>query len=350
MKKARARSNSGRTEQGPKPTTKSAARALPAKPEKSARAKKKPAQKAKARRVEASPAKRAPRPATKPPAKKGKPIEPKAPALPAIRTRSEFPGPLAHADDTLVEAWAEKGAKLLELLASHGAEEHEYRVDLKDGRFVWVDPQGRVSAEARALAICSYTPATTSLTMAWADPLLRSASISRVDRIPSEHDDVDEEGAWRVAIAAANVAGAEYVYRVEAPNLWYFLALTALTFQPARPSFTPSTPVGFVLSELATCRQSLHTRAEPALVVRERLARIGSALLHEAEYAYRGTDWVTRLARTGKRLGQLARKVPVPSFNSVAQGAITSEWLAAELAPELDDALRMLEDEWRLFA
>jgi hypothetical protein len=350
MKKARARSNATPAEGEPTRKAKGAARAAAAKPAKKAQATKKAAPKAKARKDAASPTKRAPRRAAEPAAKKSKAIVPKAPALPTIRARSEWPGPLASADDALVERWAEKGAKLLELLAAHGAKDHEYRVDLKDGRFVWVDPEGRVSAEARALAICSYTPATSSLTMAWADPLLRTASIARVDGIPAEHDDVDEERAWRLAIAAANVGGADYVYRVAAPNLWYFLALSALSWKPVRPSFTPSTPVGFVLSELATCRQSLRTRAEPAVVVRDRLARIGSAFLQEAEYAYRGTDWVTRLSRTGKRLLQLARKVPVPSFNTVAQGAIVSEWLEAELAAELDDALRMLEDEWRLFA
>jgi hypothetical protein len=286
------------------------------------------------------------------PRRKAPKIVPDAPAgLPVdIRMRSEPPGPVSAADEALVEKWATRGADLLRELATHGASDHEYRVDLKDGRFVWVDPEGRVSAEARAQAICTYTPATSSLTMAWADPLLRSSSVMRIDRLRAEHDDLDEEGAWRVALDAAEHAGAEYLYRVAAPNTWYFLALTGLSFQPIRPSFTPGTPAGLVLSELEASRVSLRSRAEPAVVVRERLARVGSALLQEAAYAYRGTDWVARLARTGKRIEKLAGKVSVPSFDSVAQGARAGEWLAPEVADELDDALRLLEDEWRIFA
>ncbi len=285
----------------------------------------------------------------KPKAQKTTDLLPGKPRTTVIRMRSEPPpGPIG-ADDALVERWAQKGAELLQALEAHDAHNHEYRVDLKDGRFVWVDPDGRVSAEAHARAICSYAPATSSLTMAWLDPLLASSSVPRVDRMASEYDDVDEEGAWRIAIAAAAAVNADYLYRVAAPNVWYFLTLTNLSFQPIRASFTPSTPAGLVLSELGECRTSLRTRAEPAAIIRERLTRIGSALTHESEYAYRGTDWVARLSRTGKRVTKLATSVPIPSFDAVAQGANTSEWLTAELAHELDNTLRMLEDEWKLF-
>jgi len=267
---------------------------------------------------------------------------------PEIRPGRTEPPPAA--DEPLVAKWAERGARLLMELAAHGAGDHEYRVDLKDGRFVWLDPRGRVSAEARARALCSFTPTTSSLTMAWADPLLRAASVRPLDRMPTERDDIDEEEAWRVAIAAAEASAAEWLYRVEAPHTWYFLALTDLSFQPISPSFTPGSPAGLVLLEIEASRKAIRSGAEPAVIVRERLARVGSALLHEAEYAYRSTDWVSRLARTGKRLEKLAGKVPVPSFESVAKGASTSEWLAPDLAGNLDEALGLLEDEWRLFA
>lgn len=270
------------------------------------------------------------------------------PQAPTIRMRSEPPGPIG-ANDDLVETYAEKGKDLLQKLEAAGAQNHEYRVDLKEGRFVWVDREGRVSAEAYARALCSYTPATSSLTMAWLDPLLASSSVAPISRLASEYDDVDEEAAWRIAIAAAAVVGADYLYRVEAPNVWYFLSLTGLSFQPLRVSFTPSSPTGLVLSEIHACRKSLRTGAEPASVIRDRLTRIGNAFTHEAEYAYRGTDWVARLARAGKRLTKLASSVPVPSFDAVAQGKGTSEWVSRERAEELDQALRMLEDEWRLF-
>ncbi|MDI1481863.1 DUF6882 domain-containing protein [Polyangium sp. y55x31] len=275
-------------------------------------------------------------------------LAPNVHPMPEIRSARTEPPPAA--DEPLVAKWSERGAALLGELAAHGAEDHEYRVDLKDGRFVWLDPRGRVSAEARARALCSYAPTTSSLTMAWADPLLRAASVRPIDRMPTERDDVDEEGAWHVAIAAAEASGAEWLYRVAAPHSWYFLALSELSFQPISPSFTPGSPAGLVLLELEASRKAIRSGAEPAVVVRERLARVGSALLHEAEYAYRSTDWVSRLARTGKRLEKLAGEVPVPSFESVAKGASSSEWLAPDLAGSLDEALGLLVDEWRLFA
>ncbi len=287
--------------------------------------------------------------ATRPKAKTQPRLVPHTPVMPEIRRAHTEPPPAA--DEPLVAKWATRGAALLGELAAHGAEDHEYRVDLKEGRFVWVDPRGHVSVEARARVLCSYTPTTSSLTMAWADPLLRAASVRVIERMPTERDDVDEEGAWRVAIAAAEASGAQYLYRVAAPHTWYFLALTGLSFQPISPSFTPGSPAGLVLSELGASRKAILSGAEPAIVVRERLARVGSALLHEAEYAYRSTDWVARLSRTGKRLEKLAGKVPVPSsFEALATGSGTSEWLAPELARNLDEALGLLEDEWRLFA
>ncbi|HVK69516.1 MAG TPA: hypothetical protein VM694_33895 [Polyangium sp.] len=280
--------------------------------------------------------------------KEGPALLPPAPGMPEIRPARTEPPPAA--DAPLVTKWAQRGAALLQELEAHGAEDHEYRVDLKDGRFVWLDPRGRVSAEARARALLSYAPTTSSLTMAWADPLLRAASVRPIDRMPRERDDVDEGEAWHVAIAAAEASGAEWLYRVAAPHTWYFLALSDLSFQPISPSFTPGSPAGLVLLEIEASRKAIRSGAEPAVVVRERLARVGSALLHEAEYAYRSTDWVSRLARTGKRLEKLAGKVPVPSFEAVAKSASSSEWLAPDLAGSLDEALGLLEDEWRLFA
>jgi hypothetical protein len=246
--------------------------------------------------------------------------------------------------------WARRGARLLRMLAAHGARDHEFRVDLKEGRFVWIGPDGRVSAEARAEPLCSYTQATSALTMAWADPLLRSTGVPRIDIMPSERDALDEEQAWRVAMRAAEASGAEYLYRVAAPHAWYFLGLRDLSFQPARASFTPGTPVGLVLRGIEETRQAILSRAEPADVVRDRLARMGDALQHEADYAYRGTDWVARLSRAGKRLLQLSDQVPRSGFDAVAQGSGAGEWIAAELASELESALTMLEEEWLLFA
>jgi hypothetical protein len=258
--------------------------------------------------------------------------------------------PIAPAeDDGIVRRWAKRGDTLLRHLAEHGAARHEYRADLRDGRFVWIDPEGRVSAECEARVICRYAPTTSELVMAWRDPMTRSSAVARIDGVPAERDDVDEESAWRVAMEAAEVARAEYLYRVTTPDAWYFLALSRLSFTPGRSSFFPSTPVGLVLRGLAETRRAVESRAEPTEIVRERVARLGRSLLHEAEYAYRGTDWVARLARTGRRLVTMADRLPRSSFKSVAAGIVADEWLDREATIELAEALALLEDEWALF-
>jgi len=259
--------------------------------------------------------------------------------------------PPQHAPtDDVVTRWVKRGDLLLRHLAEHGAARHEYRANLKEGRFVWVDPEGRVSAEARARVLCSWSPTTSAVVMAWADPLVRATAVARIDGMAAEHDDIDEEGAWRVAMGAAEAARAEYLYRVTTPDAWYFLALSGLSFSPDRASFTPSTPVGLVLRGLAETRRAVESRAEPADVVRERLAGLGRALTHEAGYAYRGTDWVSRLTRTGRRLVTLADQLPRATYQSVAAGRLVAEWLGREATIDLSQALGLLEDEWALFA
>ncbi len=252
--------------------------------------------------------------------------------------------------DGLVKRWIKRGDALLRHLAEHGAAKHEYRADLEEGRFVWLDPTGKVSAEAEARVICSYAKSTSVLAMGWRDPLLRKSGIPRIDGMAAELDDVDEEGAWRVAMEVADATHAEYLYCVTTPHAWYFLALRALSFTPARGSFTPGAPVGLVLRTLGETRTAIESRAEPADVVRSRLIGVGQALLQEAGYAYRNTDWVSRLERTGKWMLLLAERLPRQSFGSVAAGRATEEWLDREATVDLSQAITLLEDEWALFA
>ena len=258
--------------------------------------------------------------------------------------------PSSRRSQGLVERWVKRGDALLRHLAEHGAARHEYRADLKEGRFVWVDPDGRVSAEAQAQVLCSWSRSTSALAMAWADPLVRASGIARVDGVPAERDDVDEETAWRIAMEAADRAGADYLYRVTTPHAWYFLALSGLTFHPARASFTPGTPVGLVLRGLGETRRAVESRAEPAEVVRDRLSGLGQALLLEAEYAYRATDWVARLERAGRRLVSLGQQLPRASFKSLFAGNNAGEWLDRQATIDLSDALALLEDEWAMFS
>jgi hypothetical protein len=259
-------------------------------------------------------------------------------------------GPREPLLDGLVQRWTRRGEELLQRLTDHAVAHHEYRADLREGRFVWLDQNGRVSAEAATQVVCSWSRSTSVVAMAWSDPLVRGSSIARVDGMASERDDVDEEQAWRIAMEAAEACGAEYIYRVPSPHAWYFLALRALTFVPTRDSFHPSAPVGMVLRSLAETRQAIESRAEPAEVVRDRIAGTGGSFLHQADYAYRGSDWVARLQRSGRRLMHLAGLIPRASYGSVAAGRPANEWLERDLAGDLIRAIGLLEDEWNAFA
>jgi hypothetical protein len=273
--------------------------------------------------------------------------------LPPVSARTmelSWEDPSKPHEDGLIERWVKRGDALLRTLAEHGAGRHEYRADLKEGRFVWVDPDGLVSAEAKAQVLCSWCMSTTVIAMAWVDPLVRSAGVPRIDGMAAEQDRVDEDGAWRTAMEAAEKSGADYLYRVPGPHAWYFIALRDLTFSPRISSFTPSTPVGLVLKNLAETRQAIESRAEPAAIVRDRLSGVGKALLHEAGYAYRDTDWVSRLERTGRCLVTLAGRLPRQSFRSIAAGRSADEWLTRDVTIELSQSISLLEDEWLLFA
>jgi hypothetical protein len=248
----------------------------------------------------------------------------------------------------LIKRWVKRGDALLRHLAEHGAARHEYRADLEHGRFVWLDEGGNVSAEAEARVICRYAKLTSALAMGWGDPLLQPAAIAPLDGVAAERDDVDEEDAWRVAMEAADATGAEYLYRVLMPDAWYFLALRGLSFAPARGAFTPGLPVGLVLRTLEESRVAIESRAEPADVVRARLIGVGQALLQEAAYAYRDTEWVPRLERTGKWMLMLAERLPRQSSTSSAPPP--EEWLDREATVDLSQAIVLLEEEWTLFA
>jgi hypothetical protein len=299
-----------------------------------------------------------PRKASKPQSMRRPPLKAIPPVIPAIPSLLPPVPPHLDWDDLsrsspasdLVQRWVSRGEDLLKTLAAHGAGGHEVRADLKEGRFVWIGPDGRVSAEAKTQVVCSWSRSTSVVAMAWIDPLIRASGIARIDGMPSERDDVDEETAWRIAMEAAEACDAEYLYRVLTPHAWYFLALRDLTFNPGQNSFSPGTPVDAVLRGLIETRAAIASRAEPSDVVRERLAGVGSALLYQAEYAYRDTDWVARLTRSGRHLLHLARRLARPTYNTVAAGVRVNEWIERAVAVELLAAIDLLEDEWSAFA
>lgn len=259
------------------------------------------------------------------------------------------PGDSTPPVETSFDRWVKRGDALLRQLAQHGAHDHEVRAHLPERRFSWIDEAGAVSAEARAELLCTFVPLTSSVTMGWADPRTRGFSIAAIPGMPAEVDDVDEEAAWHIAMVAADHTGAEYLYRVRSPAQCVFLALSGLTFAPPSQVFVPTTPVGLVLSTLGEARAATSLGAESVDTLRARLQAAGAALLQQAEYTHRETDWVARLLRTGHRLHALAERLPRPTFFSVAKGGSTL-WLERGLADDLVLSLTLLEDEWRQFA
>lgn len=258
------------------------------------------------------------------------------------------PGGSSPPEEPAFDRWVARGDLLLRKLAEHGAANHEYRTDLREGRFYWVDPDGRVSAQAKARLVCTFVPSTSSVAMGWADPMWRTVAISRLDGMPAELDNMDEEGAWRVAMAAADRAGADFLYRVRAGTVSLFLCLNGLSFAHDLKAFVPHTPVPFVRALLAESIHAVALGAEPADTLRARIAGAGTALVELSAYAYRATDWVSRLTRSGKRLLSLAEKLPRPTFFSVAKGT-SAVWLDPREAGDLKDSLTLLDEEWRQF-
>lgn len=259
------------------------------------------------------------------------------------------PGGSTPPEEAAFDRWVRRGDDLLRKLAEHGAANHEYRANLREGRFYWVDPSGAISAEARAKLLCTFVPQTSSVTMGWADPLTRDLALPRVAGMPAEVDNVDEEGAWRIAMTAADRAQADHIYRVRSPTRCMFLALSHLVFVSGRQAYVPSTPVALVLATLGEARNAANLGAEPVDTLRARLCAAGATLLEQAEYVHRHTDWVGRLVRTGKRLSALAERLPRPTFFSVAKGSATL-WLERPLADDLVESIALLEEEWHQFA
>ncbi len=259
------------------------------------------------------------------------------------------PGGSTPPVETSFDRWVRRGDALLRQLAQHGAADHEYRLNLRERRFSWVDRGGKVSAEARAQLLCTFAPPTSCVTMGWADPHTRGFALRAIPGMPGEVDDVDEEAAWLIAMAAADHAGAEYLYRVRTAERCLFVGLSGLDFAPSRGPFVPVAPVALVLSTLGEARVATDLGAEPVDTLRARLCAAGAVLLEQAEYTHRDTDWVALLERTGRRLRALAERLPRATFYSVAKGGSTV-WLDRGLAADLVESITLLEEEWRQFA
>jgi hypothetical protein len=224
------------------------------------------------------------------------------------------------------------------------------RADLKEGRLLWVDEASSPMVEARAQILCSYSPLTGMLTMAWADPVLVGVGVPRVEGQEEIRGVPDLESACDVALRLAEACGAEFVHRVPGPAVDYFLGLRALRSSAGRILLTPGSPVGVVLRGLHELKRCLSTKSEPTDVLRNHFARFGRSLLELAEGEFKESEWATRLQRAGRLVSNLAARLTPPTFTAIAAGIRAEEWLTHDVAVELTDALKLLEDEWAAFS
>ncbi|MFO0612899.1 MAG: hypothetical protein U0414_09940 [Polyangiaceae bacterium] len=263
--------------------------------------------------------------------------------------------------------WGRLERELMRRLKELGVTDPRCRVDLKEGRAVWVDELGSPVVEARAQILCTLALPSLALTMGWADPVLASVSLARFDGIPEEQNLLDDESARDIALRAADASGAEYVFRMPAPNVDYFLGVRSLRPAAGALSLTPGSPVGLVLRGLADLRGAVGSSAselggvrpgasppiswgtQSTHALRARFVELGRVLAERATTDFRETEWVGRLQRASKLLTTLAARLNPPTFTAIAAGFPAADSLSRDVAIELTDALALLADEWSAF-
>ena len=245
--------------------------------------------------------------------------------------------------------WQQAERQLEKKIEELGVVARTTRFEPKEGRYVWLDDAQVSVAEARAQVLATWIKDARRLVMAWADPLMSSVGIARLEEM-GDSLVVDQATARELALRAAEATGAEFVANVDAPHGEHYLALRALRPALAAAPLTPGSPVGLVLRGLADLRRSVSQRDEPTDVLRARFLSLGKTILVQSEGAYKETEWVGRLHRAGRVLTQLAGRLVPPTFSAIAAGRQADEWLAQSVAVDLIDAIKLLEDEWGAFA
>lgn len=197
--------------------------------------------------------------------------------------------------------WNERQAALGALLRAHGAEQHEFRVDLGQGRFWWQDASGVPSVVAETKVIGSWALSNGSVLAGWANRSLPpGAATAPVPGVP-EHGAIDDElEVWDWALAIAEGVQADFVYRAPSPQNWIFLGLwNVRAATPGESRFEPGSPwrhVRAVLTELSAPRDDRERRTL--------MRNYGQSFVEEP--ATRGTRWEQPLRVIGEELISLA--------------------------------------------
>lgn len=254
----------------------------------------------------------------------------------------------------LYNRWSDRGDELTRRLADLGVDERLYEVDLRAGRIAWLDGESGVLCEARAQLLCSHHGPSRRLVMAWADPILASFGCEPTDDGPGEREDLDDLGAWVVAMRAAEACGAEFLYRVPGALASHFLALRGLRAGDAAAAAPEAvadgaSPVALVLSRLQDAQRVLSADAVRADEARDRLGRAGADVTRQSETTYRDTEWTGRLTRTGRLLLQLSGRLARPTYTAIAMGRACEDLVEGEVAAEMRRSVALLVDEWSAF-
>lgn len=194
--------------------------------------------------------------------------------------------------------WQTRQGILQAILRAHGAIDHDFRVDLGLGRFWWQDPRtGQPSVVAKTRVLCSWARSNGSLLAAWENRSLpESAAVRPVPGVEPRLSGLSENEAWDHALAIADGAKAEFVYRAPNAQMLIFLGLWQVASAgPEEAPFEPGPPwqhTRAVLDALAGMTDGEQLRV---------LARnYGQSWVED--HVRKGTRWQKQLQSLGERL------------------------------------------------
>ena len=195
-----------------------------------------------------------------------------------------------------------KAQVLGSVLRAHDAENADFRVDLREGKFWWQDSDGVPLLEARTAVVCTYALSNQSVLMAWGNQSLPpSACLPAVEDMQMAYDGQTAGDVWALAAQAAAGAGAEFLYRAPNPQTWIFLALWGVRTAGDDAATPPRAPRKHVLEILDHLR-GMRPSEEQVLL----LTNYGTALCESAVDFHAGHPWAALVGDIGARLVALA--------------------------------------------
>jgi hypothetical protein len=196
--------------------------------------------------------------------------------------------------------WQDKQDRLRAFLASHGAEDAPYRVDLGERKIYWVDEQGLSLVVADCKVLLSYALSNRSVMMAWANSSLApECGIPEIDGFEEDYPDCEPEDVWSLATDAGSAVGAQALYRAPSPQSWVMLGLWNM--RPGGPEqFYSGSPRSHVLTVLN--RLVDHPYPDELAVLLDNYAE---SFLQMAGHPHKSTDFEKELQDTARGMRNL---------------------------------------------